>query len=533
MMRICKNVIISIIISTGLFTACKTIETPTNSEAQIKALSNTEIHNVYNPYPSGATIPVNLCPINIAYPNRATTIITLIDSTGKTIATHKQYFSKTFHPSEKRWHKWLRQAYKGSITISHPTPKNSAILQEAIVHSYQIAEPIDPYISYRKTLYNEDHQNMFIEERDITGFKDRKLIISSTKEDSTNTCINCHNTKNNNGDYCLIHVRSSFGKEASEYSGTYLIKNNKVFRLNPQWDDTLRAFSKLVYYDYHPMEEKIIFSTNSLGQAENFLKHGVPDDYMTDTLGIIILYDIEKNKITTSSNLSEKIYEYAFPVWNTTGTEIYFFRGVKANKNKPWDYLFDFCKAKYESITNTFEEPEIIFPFSQCGVSATMPRQIPGTNKIIVTVHKSSGSIPLLTDGDYYILDLDEKQNAPFPIGINTLTPKTCTLPPNKYAKITELKEVNTLDAERWHNFSSNGRWMIFSSSRLVGEQSYPHIVYVDKNGNFGKPLAMPQKEALFFTKNTWSFIIPNASKTPASFQNKKAAKLFLEAEKI
>jgi hypothetical protein len=182
-MKICKNVVILAVISAGLLTACSTTETPIDSEAQTKALSNTEIHDVYNPYPSGATIPVNLCPINIAYPNRATTTITLTDSTGKIIATHKQYFSKTFKTSEKRWRKWLQKAYKGSITISHAgTADNNA---DNITHSYYIAEAIDPYISYRKTLYNEDHQNMFIEERDITDFKDRKLIISSTKEDST------------------------------------------------------------------------------------------------------------------------------------------------------------------------------------------------------------------------------------------------------------------------------------------------------------------------------------------------------------
>ncbi len=502
-------------------TGCNTKKAPIDIEEQTKALAASENYNVYNPYPSGATIPVNICPLNIAYPNRATTSITLTDSTGKTIATHKQYFSKTFKASEKKWRKWLQQAYKGSITISHGSTK----------HSYHIAEAIDPYASYRKTLFSSDVKNMYIGERNLTNFTERKLIISSTKEDTTSTCINCHIPKNNNNNYSLVHVRPG-RPGVVRYPGTYLIIDGKVQRLSPEWD-TLKAFARLAYYDFHPTKEKIVFSTNSDVGAERFATNQGYEYYMIDRLGIIVLYDIATNSLTTSKSVSDASkWEYANPIWNASGTEIYFLRGGKLEFEKPWKYLFDLCRAEYDSATNTFKEAEVVFPFSECGVSATQPKQVPGTNKWIITVHESTGSSPRPGDGDLYILDLDQKQNTPFQIGVTPTKIKTCTLPPNKYAKITALKEVNSADAEMYHSFSSNGKWMIFSSSRLTGEQNYPHIVYMDKNGNFGKPFAMPQKEPFFFSKNASGYVIPNLSKTPAGFENKKAAELYLDVNR-
>jgi hypothetical protein len=479
-----------------VFWGCKNIE-----DTGVQKTINTANETVLNPYPSGATIPINICPLNLSYSKRATTIITVIDSCQKTIYSEKEFFRKQFKPSEKKWRKWLSEAAGGQIEICHKNVKHIWFIA---------ADPIDRFIFYRKTFLNEDTRKMFVEERDIENFNERILIDNSKMQ---NTCINCHNGKNNNINYSLLHVRNYSINQSSSHVGTYLIRNGKASKI--RLNKLPPPYNKLVYWDFNPTQEIIAFSTNVMGGAITYQKNGHPEDFMIDTLGMIVLYDIKEDTFITNPEFSDTA-EYSFPTWDSSGKILYYCKGPKRKTEKPWEFLFDLCSVSFDSETGTFGKETIIFPFSQCGVSVTIPKIIPNTNKIIVTVHKSSGSIPLLTDGDYYILDLDKTQDSSFQIGTTPQSRRTCTVPQGKYAKITEAESINTSDHEKYHSFSSNGRWMIFSSGRLAGEMSVPHIVYVDKNGQFGKPFALPQKSPTYYTSSLWSYVYPNTSSEQA-----------------
>jgi hypothetical protein len=66
---------------------------------------------------------------------------------------------------------------------------------------------------------------MFIEERDIENFDERILIDNSKMQ---NSCINCHNGKNNNINYSLLHVRGYAMAKEDSRAGTYLIRDGKT-----------------------------------------------------------------------------------------------------------------------------------------------------------------------------------------------------------------------------------------------------------------------------------------------------------------
>jgi hypothetical protein len=488
------NIILSV-----LLVGCRGFHSSEGIDMQTDVTQET----VINPYPSGATIPCNISPLNLAYKERGTTTVSVIDSSGVRIYFDKRRFSKQFCPTAKKWHEWLLRAKGGEIEIMH----------ESIKHTWFVAvEPIDKYIFYRKTYLNEDMNRMFLEQHDLEEFTE-KILIENSKMNGT--CINCHNGRNNNINYSLLHIRSEYLNEKNIHEGTHLIRNGEITRIKA--DKSFFPYMKLVYWDFNPQEEIIAFSTNLVGGAVAYQKNGHSDDFMTDTLGIIVIYDIEKNNFVTNSEFSDTA-EYSFPVWSGDGKTLYYCKGPKRNLSRPWDFLFDLYSITFDNKTKTFGKETLVFPFSQCGVSVTMPRPIPNTDKLIVTVHKTSGSIPLLTDGDYYILDLSKTQDTAFGIGISGKPTKTVTLPKGLYAKIEPAESVNTSDHEKYHSFSSNGRWMVFSSGRLIGEQSVPHIVYADKDGNFGKPFALPQKEPLHYTSSVWSYVYPNTSTVEASF---------------
>ncbi|MDR0620122.1 MAG: hypothetical protein LBG17_09525 [Bacteroidales bacterium] len=472
-------------------------------EGGIDAQTDVTQETVINPYPSGSTIPCNISPLNLAYKERGTTSVSVIDSSGTLVYFDSRRFRKQFRPSAKKWREWLLKARGGKIEIMH----------ESIKHTWFVAtESIDKYIFYRKTFLNEDVRRMFVEQHDLEEFTE-KILIENSKMNGT--CINCHNGRNNNVNYSLLHIRSEYQNMNNIHEGTYLIRDGKTTRIKA--DESLPPHTKLVYWDFNPREEIIVFSTNQIGGAAAYQRNGHADDFMTDTLGTIIIYDIEKNNFITNSEFSDTA-EYSFPIWSGDGKTLYYCRGPKRNLSRPWDFLFDLYSITFDNKTGTFGKETLIFPFSECGVSVTMPRPVPNTSKLIVTVHKTSGSIPLLTDGDYYILDLSKTQDTAFGIGISGKPTKTVSLPKGLYAKIEPVESVNTPDHEKYHSFSSNGRWMVFSSGRLIGEQSVPHIVYVDREGNFGKPFALPQKEPLHYTSNVWSYVYPNTSTAGANF---------------
>jgi hypothetical protein len=57
---------------------------------------------------------------------------------------------------------------------------------------------------------------------------------------------------------------------------------------------------------------------------------------------------------------------------------------------------------------------------------------------------------------------------------------------------------INSPEAESWHCWSSNSRWVVFSSKRLDGLFARPFFSYVDKEGGFHKPFLLPQEDPEF-----------------------------------
>ena len=68
---------------------------------------------------------------------------------------------------------------------------------------------------------------------------------------------------------------------------------------------------------------------------------------------------------------------------------------------------------------------------------------------------------------------------------------------------------LNSNDTESYHSWSSNGRWVVFSSRRLDGLYTRPFIAYVGKDGKTGKPFLLPQKEADYYAGLMKSYNIP------------------------
>jgi hypothetical protein len=66
--------------------------------------------------------------------------------------------------------------------------------------------------------------------------------------------------------------------------------------------------------------------------------------------------------------------------------------------------------------------------------------------------------------------------------------------------------EINSDHSDSYHAWSSNSRWIVFSSKRNEGIFGKLFFSYVDSNGVVHKPMVLPQEDPRFYEKLTKSF---------------------------
>ena len=89
------------------------------------------------------------------------------------------------------------------------------------------------------------------------------------------------------------------------------------------------------------------------------------------------------------------------------------------------------------------------------------------------------------------------------------------------------MDKANSEDTESFHNWSSNSRWMVFSSRRDDGLYTRPYFCHVDIKGGVSKAFMLPQRNPRrFYRERFLSFNAPDFVITPTNFDGHKASRL-------
>lgn len=88
--------------------------------------------------------------------------------------------------------------------------------------------------------------------------------------------------------------------------------------------------------------------------------------------------------------------------------------------------------------------------------------------------------------------------------------------------------EINSPQADSWHCWSSNGRWVVFSSKRLDGLFARPFFTHMDQNGEFSKPFLLPQRDPDFYDSFLQTFNLPEFVLGPVQVTQDRLASAFL-----
>jgi dipeptidyl aminopeptidase/acylaminoacyl peptidase len=162
---------------------------------------------------------------------------------------------------------------------------------------------------------------------------------------------------------------------------------------------------------------------------------------------------------------------------------------------------YNIYRKQFDPETRTFGERELVFDAAALGMSATLPRVSPDGRWLVFTMGKYGVFHIWHRDADLWIMDLNEESAAAHP-----------------------LAEVNSPDTESYHSWSSNGRWLVFSSRRNDGEYTRPFFAHIDRNGKWSKPFELPSADPDFHRQFMKCYNIPEFMRGPVTIRPQQFA---------
>lgn len=423
-------------------------------------------------YPDYAdvTIPVNMAPLNFRLENGHTDACILI-RTGdvvKTIHEKKGQFSIPL----PYWKELLKENAGGMIEVAVCTKENKEWIGYRPFSIHIAKDSIDPYIAYRLiepgyVLWNE----MGIYQRKLEDYSESAIIENKMTEQN---CMNCHSFPNRKPDKMMLHLR---GKLAS----TVIVNGNQAEKLNTK---TKHTISSLVYPFWHPSEKYIAFSVNETKQGFHTNHKNLVEVY--DMKSDVVVYDVEKHEIITAPQLfSEAAFE-SFPAFSPDGRTLYFCSSDSCSMPGAYEKVkYSLCSISFDPATREFGQVvDTLFNARREGKSAAFPRVSPDGKFLLYGRGDYGGFFVWHKEADLYLLNLQTGKHHP-------------------------LEGANSPDAEGYHSWSSNSRWIAFASRRLDGLYTRIFIAHIDENGKAGKAFPLPQKDTGFYERFIKSYNVP------------------------
>ena len=398
----------------------------------------------------------------------------------------------------KKWHTLLESCKGKSIEVNTYV-RTDKEWQRLRPFKWRVAEePIDPYISYRIIAPSYvTYEELSIRQRDITTF-DESIIYNNMLHDNgvDGQCINCHSYKNYKTDQMQFHARQHKG-------GTVLVQGDEVKKINLKTDSTLSAG---VYPAWHPTHNLIAYSVNNTGQSFHTRNHNKIE--VQDLSSDLILYDVDRNEVTHIENDTTE-WE-VFPTWSPDGKTLYYSSAYYMPQihtmrereiiDRYRDFHYNIYRKSFDPETKTWGPRELVLDADSLGMSATLPRVSPDGRYLLFGMADYGCFHIWHKDADLYTIDL-------------------------KTSKLRNLREINSKDVESYHSWSSNGRWILYTSRRDDGGYTRLYIAYFDKNGRPHKPFILPQRDPYFYNDYYKSYNVPEYMLEPVTITPQEFAR--------
>lgn len=456
-------------------------------------------------YGDSLVLPPNIAPLNFSVQEP----IRLHLSCGEETLLDKHY-RRQVRFSPKAWRRFLRTAREQQQPLR--LELSTAGRHYAPLRWFVAEDSIDPYLVYRLVAPGDGVYNTLgIYQRRLSDFQVTALTLNTV---SDKNCMNCHTFRNGEADEMIIHWRFP-----SEGSLLQTPSGPRKIALSPE---ATRLGIRLIYPAYHPQGRYIAFSTNLLVGIGGYDVHRRFFNSI-DSLSHIVLYDIEANRLFTTPALWNPEAEYTYPAWSPDGGYLYFCHAPKEDsaflsthpteKQRIERIRFDLVRVSFDPTTGTAgDSVQTLLAANDYNGSFALPRVNPADPNCIAVNISPYSSFPARAYGDLGLvfLDRDEQHDTATAIYMPRFEPATA---------------LNSPEAESFHSWSRNGRWLVYASKRQDGYFSLPYIAYFDGK-RFSKPFLLPQKDGDHYRSLLKSFNLPELTVTPSKLSPKQTEKI-------
>ena len=460
---------VAIILTLWLLSAC-------SSTPHDESISNA-LPDIYPDY-IGVTIPAATAPLNfgVTTPNDGIYVVAKGNKEGE-ITTSGEYAD--FDIGE--WHA-LTQRNKGdSIVVTVSVNQDGQWTRYRPFAIHVSNDSIGEWgLTYRLIPPGyETYGDMGIYQRDLSSFEQTAIIQNTHIEMG---CVNCHTTNRTQPQQFTFHVRGDLGATVIHHDG-------KTELLEPR---NQQLGGGMVYPFWHPEGRYVAYSSNQTQQL--FHQRSGQRVEVFDNASDIVVLDTRDYSLLRDDRVAQSEQLENYPAFSPDGRWLYFCRAHRVDSIwKNYDQIkYDICRIAYDPEANAFTgEVETIVDASSSGKSANQPRLSYDGRYLLYTI-SDYGCFPIWhREADLWMMNLDSGETQP-------------------------LTTANSDDAESFHNWSLNSRWIVFTSRRDNGLYTQLYLAHVAADGTVAKAFMLPQKNPIVYQQETiYSFNTPDFASQP------------------
>ena len=468
----------------GLFLAVMGCSAPSVPEVFTESKSLPKIYPDY----TNVTIPINMAPLTFELDEEADDMIARFSVGGEeTVCAGKA------QPEIDEWRKLAERAKGNAINVDVYVLKAGQWTHYKPFSIFVSPDSIDSYLSYR-LIYPSfvSYESLTISQRCLENYDESVIydnVLCTFEKDGQ--CINCHNYQQYNPERMQFHARQNHG-------GTVVVYDGNIKKVNMGNDSILSAG---VYPAWHPWLKLIVYSTNKTYQGFHTVDHNKIEVY--DSQSDLIAYDLSKGEITNLENDTTELE--VFPAWAPDGKTLYYCSAhyVKQDStlsrtsemiNRAKELKYNIYKKSFDPETMAFGPRELVFSADSLNKSATLPRISPDGRYLMFALAEYGVFHIWHHDADLWMIDLQT-------------------------GEARAAQEINSLDTESYHSWSSNGKWVVFSSRRDDGTYTRPFFAHIDKEGRGTKPFELPSADPDYHRQFMRCYNIPEFMRGPVTIK--------------
>lgn len=493
-----------------LLTAC--------SETVRDAKQEAALPEIFPDY-TGVTMPSNIAPLNFCMRDRSALVVDAVvtDSHGNEL--HGQGKETTgFDIGE--WQRLLAHNIGDSLQV-HVSAKYGDGWHSYLPFTLYVSpDSIDYGVVYRKIEPGyEVYSKMGIYERSLSTF-DETALIENTRFSG---CVNCHSFNKCDPADMSLHVRGG-------HSATLLRLDGQMAAYNTA---TPRTLGLCVYPYWHPDGRYIAYSSNNTRQVFHVCDSNRVEVY--DLASDILLYDTKTNELMQYPMLARDSVMETFPTFSADGRSLFFVQATQlpADSRELQGIHYNLCRVSFDPTTRSVgDKIDTLLNAEAIGRSVTMPRPSYDGRFLMFTM-ADYGQFPIWHhEADLYLVPIDSLTGNCAVGHLPQHEKAACRRLPTKEWSAKEigkyrLPNANSSDTESFHNWSSNSRWVVFSSRRDDGLFTRLYFSHIDRSGRDTKPFLLPQANPRRYYDDLFmSYNVPDFITSPVNFDGSKAVRL-------